>query len=222
MAKQVNRLQMLVAWATREDKVPANTLHGYKYQSTATSTLPRFLPTPEIVLLQATVFTDPVLNATADMFIFCCYAGLSYVDYCQFAADPLPYLHTDVKGQEWIRMTRQKTKKRKPEGFSVPFFPEVRLIFERRRGQLPIRHNSDVNASLKEISAELGLSLALTFKDSRSTSAQRWRDLGATSAVIAAMMGDTERVVNKNYSSVREVTVIVELGRLAAPLARAA
>ncbi|RZJ86863.1 MAG: hypothetical protein EOO60_12915 [Hymenobacter sp.] len=54
----------------------------------------------------------------------------------------------------------------------------------------------------------------LTFKDSRSTFAQRWRDAGVSTAVVAAMMGDEERVVNKNYSKVRELTVTKELERM--------
>ncbi len=79
---------------------------------------------------------------------------------------------------------------------------------------LPVRYNTNVNRFLKVISTELGLSLQLTFKDSRSTFAQRWRDLGVSGAVVAAMMGDEERVVNKNYSKVRETAVTVELTRL--------
>jgi hypothetical protein len=221
MAKQINMLQMVVAWGAMEGYVPLNALHGYKYQSTAEPAQPRYLPTAEVALLEATVFTNDYLNATADMWVFCCYTALSYVDYCQFAADPLAYLHTDGQGREWIRMTRQKMRKRKPEGFSVPFFPEARAIFERRRGRLPVRQNSDVNKTLKEIAAELGLSLIdLTFKDSRSTFAQRWRDAGVSGAVVAAMIGDEERVVNKNYSKVRELTVINELERLQLAQAR--
>ncbi|WP_162549669.1 hypothetical protein [Hymenobacter nivis] len=216
MAKQINMLQMLVAWAAIEGHVPANALHGYKYQSTATPALPRFLPGPEQALLAATVFHSTPLNDVADMWLFSAHTALSFVDYCRFAADPLPYLHTDAQGREWIRMTRQKMAKRKPQGFSVPFFPEARAIFERRRGRLPVKNNKDVNAYLKIIAAELSLGLPdLTFKDSRSSFAQRWRDLGATGAVIAAMMGDEERVVNKNYSQVREAAITVELARLA-------
>lgn len=228
MAKQVNMLQMLVAWAAMEGLVPTNALHGYKYQSTAEPTKPRYLPAADVALLETTVFHNDFLNATADMWVFCCYTALSYVDYCQFAAEPLAYLHTDAHGREWIRMTRQKMRKRKPQGFSVPFFPEARAIFERRRGRLPVRQNSDVNRTLKEIAAELRLSLPdLTFKDSRSTFAQRWRDAGVAGAVVAAMMGDEERVVNKHYSSVREATIVQAMGAQlkpvnASPLHRAA
>ncbi|MGI4738070.1 MAG: hypothetical protein ACRYG7_23110 [Janthinobacterium lividum] len=215
MAKQVNMLQMVVAWAAMEGHIPANALHGYRYQSTATPKMPRFLPGPEVQLLAATVFHSTQLNDIADMWLFSCYTALSFVDYCRFALDPVTYLHTDDTGQEWIRMTRQKMAKRKPEGFSVPFFPEARAIFERRRGRLPVKNNKDTNGYLKIIATELRLSLAdLTFKDSRSTFAQTWRDLGVSGAVVAAMMGDEERVVNKNYSRVREAAIGGELARL--------
>lgn len=215
MAKQVNMLQILVAWAAIEDHIPANTLHGYKYQSTAIPTLPRFLPAHEVELLAATVFTSTALNDVADMFLFCCYQALSFVDYCRFAADPVAYLFTDEQGREWIRMTRQKMVKRKPGGFSVPFFPEARAIFERRRGRLPIRNGQKVNEFLKVIAQELNLSLPdLIFKDSRSTFAQNWRDAGVSGAVVAAMMGDEERVVNKNYTRVREASITLELAKL--------
>jgi len=214
MAKQINMLQMVVAWAAIEGFVPANTLNGYKYQSTVEPRLPRHLPADEVARLAAAVFRPAHLAATVDMWLFCCYTALSHVDYCEFATDPVRYLHTDANGQEWIRMTRQKMRNRKPEGFSVPFFPEARAIFERRRGVLPAQVNSNVNRFLKIISQELGLSLQLTFKDSRSTFAQRWRDAGVSGAVVAAMMGDEERVLNKNYSRVREAAIGVELSRL--------
>jgi hypothetical protein len=216
MARQVNMLQMVVAWAAIEGEpgVAVNALHGYKYQAKAVPKTPRFLPTPEVAMLAETVFVSEHLNATADMWLFSCYTALSFVDYCRFATDPVAYLHTDSQGQEWIRMVRQKMMKRKPEGFSVPFFPEARAIFERRRGRLPVKDNRLTNSQLKEISTELDLSLMLTFKDSRSTFAQRWRDAGVSTAVVAAMMGDEERVVNKNYSRVREQTIGNELSKL--------
>jgi hypothetical protein len=216
MSRQVNMLQMVVAWAAIEGEpgVPVNALHGYKYQAKAIPKMPRYLPPPEVSLLASTVFVSEPLNATVDMWLFSCYTALSFVDYIRFANDPLAFLYTDSHGREWIRMVRQKMMKRKPEGFSVPFFPEARAIFERRRGRLPIKDNRLTNAQLKEISKELDLSLMLTFKDSRSTFAQRWRDAGVSTAVVAAMMGDEERVVNKNYSKVRETTIGNELTKL--------
>jgi hypothetical protein len=42
----------------------------------------------------------------------------------------------------------------------VPFFPEARAIFERRRGRLPLKNNKDVNQYLKIIASEFSLSLA--------------------------------------------------------------
>jgi hypothetical protein len=216
MRKQVNMLQMVVAHAAMEGLVPANALHGYKYQSTAEPTVPRFLPDADVAKLRTAVFADDHLNAVKDMFLFCCSVGLSYIDYVAFTKSPGKYLFQEsVSGAPvvWLRMTRQKMRKRKAEGFSVALFPEAADILVKRRGRLPVRLNANANRYLKQIAEELALSLPdLTFKDARSTFAQYWRDRRVSSAVIAAMMGNTERMVNKEYSSVRETLIVQEIG----------
>ncbi|WP_460618812.1 hypothetical protein [Hymenobacter ruber] len=220
MRKQVNMLQMVVSHAAMEGLVPANALHGYKYQSTPEPTVPRFLTTDDLSALRAAVFVDDHLNAVKDMFLFCVSTGLSYVDYVAFTKSPGKYLFqeaTMIQGRPvplvWLRMTRQKMRKRKADGFSVQLFDEAAGILVKRRGRLPVRLNANANRYLKDIAAELGLSLPdLTFKDARSTFAQHWRDRGVSSAVIAAMMGNTERMVNKEYSSVREATIVQAMG----------
>lgn len=226
MRKQVNMLQMVVSHAAMEGLVAANALHGYRYQSSPEPNVPRFLTPADLDKLRAAVFADDHLNAVKDMFLFCVATGLSYVDYVAFAHSPGRFLFQEmvlVGGERvpviWLRMTRQKMRKRKAEGFSVQLFDEAAGILARRRGRLPVRLNANVNRFLKHIAQELALGLPdLTFKDARSTFAQSWRDRGLSSAVIAAMMGNTEIMVNKEYSSVREATILQALGsRLLGP-----
>lgn len=100
-----------------------------------------------------------------------------------------------------------------PASFSVALFPEAADLLVRHRGHLPVRLNSNVNDYLKEIAVELKLSFPdLTFKDARSTFSQYWRDRHVSSDVIAAMIGNTERMVNEEYNSVREAMVVQEMG----------
>lgn len=80
-----------------------------------------------------------------------CYTGLSWVDYRRFCEAPADYLFTEPAtepGQlptHWIRMVRQKMKKRKPKGFSVPLFEPAAMLLLAWRGCLP--HTGDVNTN---------------------------------------------------------------------------
>lgn len=63
---------------------------------------------------------------------------------------------------------------------------------------LLVRLKGNVNDYLEDIAAELKLTLpVLTFKDARSTFSKHWRDRHVSIDVIAAMMGNTERMANK-------------------------
>lgn len=214
MRKQVNMLQMVVAHGAAEGFIPANTLHGYKYQSATPVIVPKYLPEAELARLREARYAEPQYYKAVDAFLFCCYTGLSWVDYLLF--DPVQHLQTDEEGAVWLHMVRQKMRKRKPEGFWTPILPEAQELLTRYRGQdgvvrLPKLHNSYANRVLKQVTEALHLSLPLTCKLARATFAQRMCDRGVARHIVAAMMGDTERVVEKHYSRERLTSIAAEV-----------
>ncbi|HEX8348376.1 MAG TPA: hypothetical protein VF598_00310 [Hymenobacter sp.] len=214
MRKQLNMLQMVVAFGAAEGHLDGNTLFGYRYQSASPVTTPVFVPAHEIQKLRAARYAQPPYYAVTDAWLFCCYTGLSWADYLLF--DPARHLQTHEDGSVWLHMVRRKMKKRKPEGFWVPILAEAQELLTRYRGvdgvvKLPKLCGTYANKRLKQITQALDLSLPLTCKLARSTFAQRMRDQGVAPHIVCAMMGDTPQVIEKHYSRERLVSIAAEV-----------
>jgi hypothetical protein len=227
MRKQINFLQLALDYAVAEGWLPIKRLHGYKYQTRANIPLALSLPADEVARLAAVL---PELCNTEQRavtgWLFCAHTGLSWVDYVRFCASPGSYLFTEPAagpGQaptHWLRMVRQKMKRRKPQGFSVPLFDEAADLLVKWRGKLPVVTNQSVNFLLHLVEERLGLSQPLTTKLARATFSQLKRDAGYSDEAVASMMGDSVAVMNRHYSRVSERRLLLEMEQLgAAPIA---
>lgn len=222
MRKQINFLQLALDYAVAEGWLPTKKIHGYKYQTRASIPLALSLPLDEVGRLAAAL---PSLCLTEQRavtgWLFCCYTGLSWADYGHFCASPGSYLFTERPtgpGQAptyWLRMVRQKMKRRKPQGFSVPLFDEAAELLLAWRGCLPFVTNQVVNSVLHLVEEKLGLSQPLTTKLARATFSQLRRDAGYSDEAVAAMMGDSVVVMNRHYSRVSEQRIALEMDKLA-------
>jgi hypothetical protein len=222
MHKTVNFLQRTLSFAAAEGWLSEKKLHGYEFQVRAQLPPPVSLPANEVTMLVAVCreLHGPQRRAVVG-WLFCCYTGLSWVDYRRFCEAPGDYLFTEPPaepGQQptyWIRMVRQKMKKRKPKGFSVPLFEPAATLLLAWRGCLP--HTGDVNTNklLHQVEEMLKLSESLTTKLARATFSQLRRDEGYSDEAVAAMMGDTITVMNSHYSRISERRISLETAQLA-------
>lgn len=223
MRKQVNFLQLALDFAVAEGWLPTKKLHGYKYQTRPSIPLALSLPADEVARLAAAL---PALCDTEQRavtgWLFCCYTGLSWVDYGHFCVSPSSYLFTERPagpGQAptyWLRMVRQKMKRRKPQGFSAPLFDEAAELLLAWQGCLPCTTDVNTNRLLRRVAAKLNLSQPLTTKLARATFSQLKRDAGYSDEAVAAMMGDSVAVMNRHYSKVSERRLLLEMGQLGA------
>jgi site-specific recombinase XerD len=221
MRKQVNFLQLALDYAVAEGWLPIKKLHGYKYQTRASIPLALSLPADEVARLAAALpgLCDTEQRAVTG-WLFCLHTGLSWVDYVHFCASPGRYLFTEPPtgpGQSpthWLRMVRQKMKRRKPQGFSVPLFDEAADLLVKWQGNLPVVTNQNVNFLLHLVEERVGLSQPLTTKLARATFSQFKRDAGYSDEAVAAMMGDSVVVMNRHYSKVSERRLLLEMAQL--------
>ncbi len=77
------------------------------YKSTAKPTVKTFLTAEELSIIESKPFTITRLKHVRDVFIFCCYTGLSYIDVQKLTPAELG---TGEKGEKWIYTKRQKTE----------------------------------------------------------------------------------------------------------------
>jgi hypothetical protein len=219
MRKQINFLQMALSFAVHEGWVPTVTLHGYSYQAKSAPPPALSLPSEEVqMLVQHLPEMDLPARRAVVGWLFCCYTGLSWVDYRHFCRRPVEHLFAEIRAdnttQCWIRMIRQKMKRRKPQGFSVPLFEPAADLLIAWKGRLPHSHGANVNILLHRVEEELGLSQSLTTKLARATFSQMRRDEGYSDEAVAAMMGDTVSVMNRHYSKVSERRIALEMEQL--------
>ena len=107
-------------------------------------------------------------DRTRDMFLFCCFTGLSYADLAKLSYEELKQT---PNGAWWISSIRQKTK----VPFTVKLLPVAKAILEKYKDQLPsgmilpIISNQKVNEYLKEIASICSINKSLTFHVARHT-----------------------------------------------------
>lgn len=101
----------------------------------------------------------PRLAQTRDLFIFCCFTGLTFSDIKQLAPE---HIVTDMQGHRWIRKPRQKTGNM----CNIPLLEIPARILQRYRTDpecvahnvlLPVSSNQKMNAYLKELADICGI-----------------------------------------------------------------
>ncbi|WP_245545054.1 site-specific integrase [Flagellimonas ruestringensis] len=123
-----------------------------------------FLSKQELQTLVDKEITGEHLNVVQDMFVFCCYTGLSYIDVQKLHPDNIT---THIDGSLWIKSKRTKTKTR----LGIPLLPTAQAILEKYQDHpkvfngdcvLPVLSNQKSNAYLKEIADLCGIKKNLT------------------------------------------------------------
>ena len=128
------------------------------------------------------------LERVRDIFIFCCFTGLSYSDVKTLDRS---HFETDEAGRIWIKKHRVKTGVL----FRVPLLPIPKLILEKYKGgekMLPVIDLSSTDAYLKEIADLCGIDKRISFHTARFTFATTVTITNKISLeVVSKMMGHT-------------------------------
>ena len=115
--------------------------------------------------------STPRLNQVKDIFLFCCFTGLAYVDVKKLSSNHIVLV---IDGERWIKINRSKTDTRS----SIPLLPTAEAILDRYKYHnensknellLPVISNQRMNAYLKEIADLCGINKNLTFHLARHT-----------------------------------------------------
>lgn len=124
--------------------------------------------------LRAIIETEPEsksLEQVRDIFVFCCFTGLAYVDVKKLSNNHIVH---GIEGNRWIKIKRAKTHSLS----TVPLLPIAEKILHKYKGYsknvlkeeiLPVISNQKTNAYLKEIAISCGIDKKLTFHLARHT-----------------------------------------------------
>lgn len=158
------------------------------------------------------------LSTVRDMFILCCYTGLSYSDLKKLSHS---HLTTKEDGNRWIVMNRTKTGTRsaipllKPalrvlQKYEPPFVPDNDMPL------LPVPSNQKMNAYLKEIGDICGINKLLTVHLGRHTFATTITlTNGVPIETVSKMLGHKSLKTTQHYSKVVDIKVQSDMTALA-------
>ncbi|MCE7065812.1 site-specific integrase [Dyadobacter sp. CY326] len=116
-------------------------------------------------------FPNERLRKVRDIFVFCCYTGLSYVDVQKLKRSEMI---DGFDGKKWLSIKRQKTDTRS----KIPLLPVPLKILElysehiqciSQDRLLPVMTNQRMNSYLKEIADVCGIERNITFHLARHT-----------------------------------------------------
>lgn len=163
-----------------------------------------YLTIDELERLANREFTSERLERMRDIFLFCCYTGLSYIDVKTLTTDNLVRKND---GKLWIVTKRTKTE----VPVNVPLLEiPLRLIKKYeplRKGNLvfPVYSNQKSNDYLKEIAALCGINKDVTFHVAGHTFATAVTlENGVPVESVSKMLGHTNIQTTQIYARITE------------------
>ncbi|WP_113652767.1 site-specific integrase [Pedobacter namyangjuensis] len=181
-----------------------------------------FLNKEELANIAGKEFQSERLKQVRDVFIFCCFTGLAYVDVFKLKHENI---RKGIDGDRWIFTNRQKTKTRS----SVPLLPTAVEIIDRyatnkvclNKGLLlPVPTNQKMNEYLKEIADLCGIENKLTSHIARHTFATTVTLLnGVPIESVSKMLGHTNIRTTQHYAKILDMKVSEDMALLKKRLA---
>lgn len=170
-----------------------------------------FLTEEELRILINKDFRIKRLERVRDLFVFCCFTGLSYSDVKTLTPE---HFETDTHGRIWIKKKRVKTGVL----FRVPLLPIPKLILEKYKGGdklLPVVDLSSMDAYLKEIAELCGINKNISSHTARFTFATTVTITNRISLeVVSKMMGHTNTRMTSHYAKIIDKYIGEEMDRL--------
>jgi len=157
-------------------------------------------------------FKQARLQKVADMFVFCCYTGLPYLEMASLTHDNIV---KGFDGGKWITVYRQKTKRL----LTIPLLNKAENIlnkYEHNQQLLPIISNQQFNSYLKEICNILGIEKRVTHHTARKTFASTvllYNDIPIET--VSELLGHSNiKVTQAHYAKVAQKKVSEQMRAL--------
>lgn len=176
-----------------------------------------FLTAKELSKLEEKELDLPRLSVVGDIFVFCCYTGLAFVDVMNLR--PVN-ICTGTDGELWIKTFRQKTT----TAVNVPLLLQAKSLMEKYRGNIraqakgtifPQLSNQKMNSYLKELAERCDIYKVLTFHVARHTFATMVTLLnGVPIETVSKLLGHTSMRSTQIYAKVVEQKVSEDMAAL--------
>lgn len=218
--KHIIRLKKMTHLAMRLEWISKDPFANYKLKILKVNR--EHLSERELSAMEKKEITIERIDMVRDLFIFCCYTGLSYVDVISLTFDNIVEA-TD--GEMWVRTCRQKTE----TPVNIPLLPNAVAILKKYKGNLrasvtntlfPVISNQKVNAYLKEIADLCEIKKHITFHLARHTFATTVTlSNGVPIETVSKILGHTKIATTQIYAKVLEKKISEDMANLKRKLA---
>lgn len=171
----------------------------------------------ELSLLYKKEISNIRICQVRDVFLFCSYTGLSFIDVQKLSRSDI---QNGMDGRQWIFIKRQKTA----VASHVPLMPIALEIMEKysehadcmiNEKVLPVSSNQKMNAYLKEVADLCGIEKLLTFHIARHTFATTVTlGQGVPIESVSKMLGHTDIRTTQIYAKVMDTKVSSDMDKL--------
>ena len=179
--------------------------------------VPEFLTEHEIEKMAEKKFASARINQVRDIFLFCCYTGLAFVDVKKLKVSEIGI---GIDGNKWIFTNRQKTD----TPSRIPLLPIALEILERYKDHpvcvnsdkvLPVLSNQKYNEYLKEISNVCEINKNLTTHTARHTFATTVTlGNGVPMESVSKMLGHKNLRTTQHYAKVLDKKISDDMNAL--------
>lgn len=176
-----------------------------------------YLTKDELQELYEMEFSIERLDQVRDIFLFCCYTGLSYADVRKLTPENIS---KGLDGEYWIFVDRTKTG----ASSNVPLLPVASEIMKKYEGHpvtensgclLPVISNQKMNAYLKEMATLCGINKHVTFHMARHTFATTVTlSNGVAIETVGSMLGHKNLKTTQVYAKVVQEKVSQDMKKL--------
>lgn len=209
VAKHLRQLRTLVNEAINQGYIHADAYPFRKFKIKQEKGRHEFLTPDELKKLENLEVHDLKLRHVLDAFLFCCYVGLRFSDFCQLT----PSNFIRVNGKKWLHFKSIKT--------GIELRLPLHLLFEGRALSILDKYditefanlgsNSEVNKALSVITSMARIKKHVTYHTARHTCATLLIHQGVPITTVQRLLGHTSVKTTEIYSEILSSTIVRDL-----------
>lgn len=209
IAKHLRQLRTLVNEAINQGYIHADAYPFRKFKIKQEKGRHEFLTPDELRKLENLQVSDKRLRHVLDAFLFCCYVGLRFSDFCQLS--PANFIR--VNGKRWLHFKSIKT--------GVEIRLPLHLLFDGKALSILERYeisdfanlgsNSETNKALVELATLARIKKHITYHTARHTCATLLIHQGVPITTVQKLLGHTSVKTTEIYSEILSNTIVRDL-----------
>ena len=209
VAKHLRQLRTLVNEAINQGYIHADAYPFRKYKIKQEKGRHEFLTPDELRKLENLEINDRKLRHVLDAFLFCCYVGLRFSDFCQLT----PANFIKVNGKRWLHFKSIKT--------GIELRLPLHLLFEGKALAILDKYNiaefaslgsnSEVNKCLAQITMIARIKKHVTYHTARHTCATLLIHQGVPITTVQKLLGHASVKTTEIYSEILSSTILRDL-----------